>query len=224
MTDRQVEKIRFIDDLKVLHSDFAPHQLEVDLGGTAPTAQKFLPFPIPPGPFEVGCRSGPDANAVKDVHRVLTAEGARGRLWDPALSETDNKVVDYSDLAAEIFQRCKLPPPPPRPKRQAKDPPKSPFFPHGLTLPDPEGEVGVSKEAAVFGQADEDSNARGSPRWPDDSTLAGDSSFLSDEDGRRKKLAEVIDTETIDVFSPMIFSCMVCRCTVGLKKKVNGDS
>merc|ERR1719183_1719615 len=125
MTDRQVEKIRFIKDFSVLHQDFALHQLESDLGGSRPPVNSFFPFPLCPGPFDRGCCTGPNLNAAQGVHGVLTEEGARGRLWDPAETAEDNVAMEYSDASPAIFRRCNLP----MPEVVIKDK-RSPFFPN----------------------------------------------------------------------------------------------
>jgi len=69
LTDRQRQKLVFVDDVRELQKDFALHHLEEDLGGTRPAITEFFPFPLQAGPFEGGHTGGPDADAVR---------GARG--------------------------------------------------------------------------------------------------------------------------------------------------
>eukprot|EP00913_Durusdinium_trenchii_P032101 g30061.t1 len=54
LTERQKLKVRVLSDVCELLEDFAPHQLELDLGGSRPLAKTFLPFPLGPGPFYPG--------------------------------------------------------------------------------------------------------------------------------------------------------------------------
>jgi hypothetical protein len=51
LTERQRGKIVFAGHVKDFQGEFAPHQLEVDLGGTRPIVNDFWPFPLAPGPF-----------------------------------------------------------------------------------------------------------------------------------------------------------------------------
>jgi len=109
MTDRQKKKIMFVKNVKDLLQDIAPHQLEADLGGTRPVAETFFPFPLPPGPFEINSAKTSEDVAVRGCHDLLTAIGARGRLWNPALSEEENTKLDYSASAVGILRKCNLP-------------------------------------------------------------------------------------------------------------------
>jgi len=98
-----------------LRADFALHQLETDMGGTAPVATQFLPFPLKPGPFEAGYAGGPAADGgwrTTGAHELLTAAGSLGRLWDPQRSHLENTRLEYTRNAPGIFQKCGLPVPP----------------------------------------------------------------------------------------------------------------
>jgi len=108
LTDRQRQKLVTVDDLKRLGQEFAPHQLETDLGGSRPKIARFLPFPLPPGPFDPSAK-GPDSSAVPRVHEVLTPAGATGRLWDSTRSRTQNLTLEFAPRAKEILGRCNLP-------------------------------------------------------------------------------------------------------------------
>lgn len=110
MTERQRQKIVFVKSHETLRREFALHHLEEDLGGTRPPVEEFLPFPLLPGPFRAGSTAGPRADAIPHVHRVLTEEGARGRLWDSRLSRADNVRVDYATTPAalDILRRCSV--------------------------------------------------------------------------------------------------------------------
>merc|ERR1740121_288099 len=52
LSERQKQKVQAVKLAAELQSEFALHQLESDLGGTAPVHTTFFPFPLAPGPFE----------------------------------------------------------------------------------------------------------------------------------------------------------------------------
>jgi len=108
LTDRQRQKLTLLDNVSKLKQDFAPHQLEKDLGGSRPIFTEYFPFPLQAGPFAPEAKGGPDSAAVPNVHRALTAAGARGSLWDPRRSAEENVALGYSQEAADIFRRCGL--------------------------------------------------------------------------------------------------------------------
>jgi len=112
LTDRQRQKLQILDDVSKLRQEFAPHQLEVDLGGSRPPITEFFPFPLLAGPFQVNCDQGPDPNAVRNAHQALTAAGARGRLWDSSRTREQNCGLELGPRAPAIFEQCGLPPPP----------------------------------------------------------------------------------------------------------------
>mmetsp|Transcript_17618 Transcript_17618/g.41380 ORF Transcript_17618/g.41380 Transcript_17618/m.41380 type:complete len:459 (+) Transcript_17618:71-1447(+) len=112
LTDRQKQKLVFVDNVKDLQKEFASHHLEEDLGGTRPVLSKFFPFPLLAGPFEGGCQNGADSTAVPFGHDVLTPTGARGRLWDTQATREQNTQLDYTPSAAEFYERCGLELPP----------------------------------------------------------------------------------------------------------------
>lgn len=107
MTERQQQKLNLGIDLALLAKDFAPHQLETDLGGSRPVETTFLPFPLPPGPFKAGS-SAPSEDAVPDLHHVLSPTGARGRLWDPSRSHKENSRLGLASDAPNILKRWNL--------------------------------------------------------------------------------------------------------------------
>jgi hypothetical protein len=96
LTDRQKQKLMMLDDVSELRKDFALHQLEKDLGGSREPVQTFFPFPVEAGPFEAGYAGGPDRSGVPDAHKVLTALGAIGQLWDA------KKSADEKGSAAKL--------------------------------------------------------------------------------------------------------------------------
>jgi len=106
LTERTKQKLVFVEHLSDLLSDFAPHQLEEDLGGSLAVHQEFLPFPLQPGPFEAGHPGGPDPSATPGLHAALSAEGMRGRLWDPEASREENTRLLYTEEAPELLGRC----------------------------------------------------------------------------------------------------------------------
>lgn len=106
LSERTKQKLIFVENLSDLHSDFALHQLEEDLGGTLPVHQEFFPFPLQPGPFEAGHPGGPDPSATPGLHAALSQEGLRGRLWDPEASREENTRLVYTAEAPELLSRC----------------------------------------------------------------------------------------------------------------------
>jgi hypothetical protein len=108
LTDRQQQKLNFIDDLKVLRQDFAAHQLEEDLGGTRPVIKTFYPFPMQGGPYEAGASSGPSEDAIPDACKMITRAGAEGRLWDSTKTPEENSKMVYMSEAYEWFKENKL--------------------------------------------------------------------------------------------------------------------
>merc|ERR1719145_541570 len=107
MTDRQRQKLTILDNVSKLKQEFAPHQLEKDLGGALSPFTEFFPFPSQAGPFGPDA-ARPDSTAVPYVHRVLTAAGARGALWDPRRSAEENTALRYAADAADLLRRCGL--------------------------------------------------------------------------------------------------------------------
>ena len=55
------------------------------------------------GPFTAGC-PGSNSAATRDLHRLLTAEAARGRLWDPKKSGEENRQIPFSATSAQLQQ------------------------------------------------------------------------------------------------------------------------
>jgi len=106
---RQSQKMVLSQKCRELQSEFAPHHLERDLGGTRPTLQTFFPFPLQAGPFDAGCLDGPAACSTSGVHEAISVAGFRGRLWDPDLSEEENTQLEYTKAAPDILRRCGLP-------------------------------------------------------------------------------------------------------------------
>lgn len=78
LTERQKLKVRVLSDVRELLEDFAPHQLEQDLGGSRPLATSFLPFPLGPGPFYPG--SAPRLSPVINLHKASDLKEAREEL------------------------------------------------------------------------------------------------------------------------------------------------
>lgn len=107
MTERQQQKIVFVHDFARLRAEFASQQLETDFGGSAPIATRFLPFPLPPGPFEPSSSVASTA-AVPNVHRALAPGASLGRLWDSARSRQWNERIDLATTAEakDILARC----------------------------------------------------------------------------------------------------------------------
>mmetsp|Transcript_66648 Transcript_66648/g.174734 ORF Transcript_66648/g.174734 Transcript_66648/m.174734 type:complete len:558 (+) Transcript_66648:126-1799(+) len=112
LTDRQKQKLMMLDDVSELRKDFALHQLEKDLGGSREPFETFFPFHVVSGPFEAGYDGEPDTSGVPDAHKVLTALGSIGRLWEAKKTEDENTKLDYSAEAADVLLRCGLAVPP----------------------------------------------------------------------------------------------------------------
>eukprot|EP00403_Amphidinium_massartii_P010837 CAMPEP_0178412994 /NCGR_PEP_ID=MMETSP0689_2-20121128/22301_1 /TAXON_ID=160604 /ORGANISM="Amphidinium massartii, Strain CS-259" /LENGTH=464 /DNA_ID=CAMNT_0020034257 /DNA_START=30 /DNA_END=1421 /DNA_ORIENTATION=- len=96
MTERQRQKMCFVRDVVELRQFFAAHQLDVTIGGTRPANERKFPFPLPPGPFHAGHDAGPADNAMPNLHRIMTADGVRGKVWDPSKSEEQNTKLELS--------------------------------------------------------------------------------------------------------------------------------
>mmetsp|Transcript_48009 Transcript_48009/g.112079 ORF Transcript_48009/g.112079 Transcript_48009/m.112079 type:complete len:478 (+) Transcript_48009:94-1527(+) len=113
LTDRQKQKLVFVDKIPDLLKDFAPHHLETDLGGTREIIKdRFFPFPLLPGPFQPGSSSGPDSSALPNAHDVLTPFGVIGRLMDNEVSDNPNSLpAIFTPKAAEIFRQVGAPVP-----------------------------------------------------------------------------------------------------------------
>jgi|Transcript_102660 hypothetical protein len=121
LSDRQRQKLNFLDNSKDCVEMCAAHQLEQDLGGSRPKIEQFFPFPLLPGPFEKGCKSGENRDAVQNCHKALTPEGMRGRLWDVTKSAEDNCKFEYTEDAEAIFNALKLPIPPNCPRKATEE-------------------------------------------------------------------------------------------------------
>lgn len=76
LTERQKLKVLVLHSVSELLKDFAPHQLEKDLGGSRPLATSFLPFPLQPGPFEPNA-PGPRRASLPNLHSYSCQEAAR---------------------------------------------------------------------------------------------------------------------------------------------------
>lgn len=198
MTDRQREKIRFIQDLSELQKDYASHQLEEDFGGSRPNITKFFPFPMQPAPFASGCSTGPCPNAVQGAHCLLSAAGARGRLWDPALSHEENTRLEFSNVASDFFLRRGLQLPP-----GFRQP--SPTNGHQEVLSNGPHELALHRGGSRDGSA------------KDDSTQAGESSGHFEDD---MHVASGPELTTQEVCPSQAISCLLFKCTVGVNKRV----
>lgn len=102
MTEKQRQKMRFVSDLSELQGDFALNQLESDLGGTRELETNFFPFPLPPGPFTAGTPGSNEEKATPNLHRLLSPEAARGRLWNPKKRPEENRRVFSEEARAEL--------------------------------------------------------------------------------------------------------------------------
>jgi len=113
LTERQRQKLVFVCRPEDITRDIAAGQLEEDLGGERqPIKEEFFPYPLLPGPFEP---SEPPVRIRKDpvpgVHKLLTPEGFKGRLWNWRVKPEENRRLDFSECAADIFRKCGLPVP-----------------------------------------------------------------------------------------------------------------
>lgn len=191
LTDRQKQKIRFVNDLTVLRDVFALHQLEEDLGGSRPKiVEGFFPFPLLPGPFTVGVKAAPDFSQVEGAFRCLTKAGARGRVWNPLKSKEENTRLEYSLAAIPIFEQCgkeKLIPPELKAKDQKAKEQKEKEQQEEQERKADEARLAELREA-------EASNA-GVELPAEDQAMAGDSNEHQDSDAPRSKSNPPVGTE-----------------------------
>mmetsp|Transcript_75823 Transcript_75823/g.195388 ORF Transcript_75823/g.195388 Transcript_75823/m.195388 type:complete len:576 (+) Transcript_75823:139-1866(+) len=108
LTERQRQKLQFVKQVEDLGSEFALHQLEVDLGGTRSTISTFFPFPVQAGPFEANSREGPDPSSVPCMYKVITPAGMRGRVWDPARSKEENTHIEFATGGEDTCEQRRL--------------------------------------------------------------------------------------------------------------------
>jgi len=180
-------KLNVVATPQELLKEFAPHQLEMDFGGTHPPVKEYFPFPLLQGPFGANNKGGPQSDRIPNVHRALTLKGARGRLWDNALSSEDNTKLEYSEEAKEILKRCGLP------------------IPACLGA---DGNEAVANEAAT-GQAAEPAPAT----EPKQDKPNGVESAAADENKR----VEAEETEDQVVRPKSFWSCACCSRTIATK-------
>jgi len=212
LTDRQRQKICVLDNVSELKREFAPHQLEQDLGGSRPVIKQFLPFPLEPGPFALDA-TAPSTACSSGLHSVLSEEGTRGRLWDPRRTHQDNVRLDYAPGAAAVLKKCGLP----WPHEFLLAMPEAPS---AVNHPQPDGAVPPAPHSE-----EDDGSKRGtsklsshstSPGLTDDETCADQ---CEDEEwksaGTVKKIVEQDPPELQDTAvgtSGGMFSCRPCWC------------
>jgi hypothetical protein len=117
LSDRQRQKLNFLDNANQCAQMCAAHQLEKDFGGSADNYTTFFPFPLLPGPFGQGYTGGERSDAVPNCHKALTPEGFRGHIWDASKTAQENAQHEYTEEAEEIFTKCKIPIPPNCPRK-----------------------------------------------------------------------------------------------------------
>lgn len=112
LTEVQQEKVAFVRNgppmKTLLLGLYAAHQLEEEFGGTRPEVTAYYPFPLAPGPFELGSK-GPRPNAIRECHRAVAPVTAIGKLWTSP-GGTGPPLI-WSAEAPKIFGTCGLPPP-----------------------------------------------------------------------------------------------------------------
>jgi len=106
LTQRQQQKLVLLRSPAELLQEFAAHQLEADLGGSRPVIEKFFPFPLQHGPFEVGSTNHTNGDAVPNLHEAFEAECIMGRIWDPAQSREVNVRLHFKEVARSILESC----------------------------------------------------------------------------------------------------------------------
>eukprot|EP00933_Yihiella_yeosuensis_P068018 TRINITY_DN7324_c0_g1_i2.p1 TRINITY_DN7324_c0_g1~~TRINITY_DN7324_c0_g1_i2.p1 ORF type:complete len:519 (-),score=142.40 TRINITY_DN7324_c0_g1_i2:170-1561(-) len=111
LTDRQKQKLCFLDDVNELKQDFALNQLEEDLGGTMPIAKTFFPFPMQGAPYKAGAAGSQGQKPIPGISRVLSDKGVRGKLWDPKLTKEENTCLEYTPEAYDFFTKNDIPVP-----------------------------------------------------------------------------------------------------------------
>lgn len=121
LTERQLQKLCFVNTADEILVDFAPHQLEEDLGGVHANVTVFFPFPLQAGPFDAGSTLAVNRTAIPNVHLAFRAGGLRGHAWDPALDREDNIAVECTEFAEDIFKQCGIAIPRGCPRRTAEE-------------------------------------------------------------------------------------------------------
>mmetsp|Transcript_319 Transcript_319/g.886 ORF Transcript_319/g.886 Transcript_319/m.886 type:complete len:235 (-) Transcript_319:84-788(-) len=109
LTDRQKRKLHPVNKVSELTQFIAAHQLEEDLGGTRKAITTFYPFPVGPGPFDLGSTQRKENETVKNCHEALDGAAVEGHLWDPRRSKEQNSALGYSEKAPEIMRACGFP-------------------------------------------------------------------------------------------------------------------
>lgn len=120
LSERQLQKVNFVNSEEEIRCDFASHQLEQDLGGGRPPVTEFFPFPLQAGPFDASATAGVNRSAIPNVHLAFTGSGMQGRAWNPGQSRDDNVALEFTELAQDIFKQCGLPVPSGCPRRGVK--------------------------------------------------------------------------------------------------------
>ncbi|CAE7434019.1 unnamed protein product [Symbiodinium natans] len=193
LTERQRQKLVFVCRPEDITRDMADRQIEEDLGGSRPPLKDFFPFPLLPGPFEPNTPPSPRClnEAVPGVHKVLTAEGSKGRLWNWRKKPEENQRLDFSDCAADIFRKCGLPVP-------AEIAPKVPTSARGLDGAEADHNVRTPREVLITNSMDEELPHSEAVVVSDESTKDSlsnaDEAALDEPRGirdRRSKLQEV---------------------------------
>jgi len=196
LTDRQKQKLNLLDKLEELKTDFAPNQLEEDLGGTRPMIKTFFPFPLEGAPFGKGAVASTKQKPAVGSHKVLTEKGARGRIFDPKLSVEENAALDYVlPDAAEFFEREKLTMPPDLAKqweayKKAEEDKKA---------------AEAAKESGISNKDSQEGNAETSP--------AATTALEEEEEEEEEEEAEdILVQDSQAVKNGGIFSCGACWC------------
>ncbi|CAE8594190.1 unnamed protein product [Polarella glacialis] len=202
LTDRQQQKLCLLTDIKELQKDFAPGQLEEDLGGTRKIVTSFYPFPMPGGPYEAGATSGTLQTPTPGVHKVLSEAGIRGRLWDPKLSREENRALHYSPEAYEFFKSNNLPVPPDCQRQHEAD--------QKIREAKEEAEEAARKSAAALSPSDIANNVALEAGNADPEVVEEE-----EEEEEETEAAEQADVVIQDssLVSGGFFGCSACYCS-----------
>mmetsp|Transcript_582 Transcript_582/g.1866 ORF Transcript_582/g.1866 Transcript_582/m.1866 type:complete len:550 (+) Transcript_582:73-1722(+) len=109
LTDRQKRKLNVVNKVSELTQFMAPHQLEEDLGGTRKAITTFYPFPVGPGPYDLGSTQRKEADSVPNCHEALDGAAVEGHLWDPRRGKDKNTALGFTEKAPEIMRACGFP-------------------------------------------------------------------------------------------------------------------
>lgn len=199
LTDRQKQKLQLLDNLDDLKKDFASHQLEEDLGGTRPVIKTFFPFPLQGPPFEKGSTESSTAKPLEGTHKLLTAMGARGRIWDPTKTKEENASLEYAPEAYDFFVQNEIPVPPDCQKQHE-------------AAKQAEEEAKRAAAESPSGITNSDMKASNDGANPDMLTAPGALPDEEEDDDEEEEEEDIIVQDPAAIKPRGLFSCSPCWC------------